>query len=513
MSLTTTRWSRFTIAAIGERRRGGRLRILGLVALAVLGLPALAAAVDVRVAGRRLVLRASPAGNRRAVVVVRDAAIQPQFPDPSLGATLVVASGPGPDPCQAEIALAPAAWAPLGGNGATRGWRYLDPDGTAGGVRRVVLRPGYLAINARDAGWPCALSWPQSEPLTVELRVGGTRWCSSFGGDVLANYVGRFRARNAPPPPLCPKADVTLANLNVLHGLFCPPATDSCRRPERTDLLYEWVVRRGCPDVVTFQEVFNPVVPLLSAGAATACPFPYNVVYEQLNTLDDEMLLSRWPVLDQDVIRLLGNFRTVLWARIDHPIGPVDVFTTHLASGSDGAGNPCGPSCPPECVAAGAATVRQCQAVQVGAFVTAHHDVGTPALVAGDFNEQPGSFVYQHLVGLGWIDTFLAAGNAECVPATGVGCTSGRDDVSLVDLEVPASNETVRIDYTFLVPPAAAPQCSAMLDSPTDDDGNGTATRLFAELPNPADPGCGPAPAAICWPSDHVGTEADVDCF
>jgi hypothetical protein len=98
------------------------------------------------------------------------------------------------------------------------------------------------------------------------------------------------------------------------------------------------------------------------------------------------------------------------------------------------------------------------------------------------------------------------------VPATGAGCTSGRDDSSLGQMESPALNENERIDYAFLVP-AVAPTCFVTLDSPTDGDGDGTATRLFADLPNPADPSCGPAPAEICWPSDHIGTEVDVACF
>jgi endonuclease/exonuclease/phosphatase family metal-dependent hydrolase len=152
-------------------------------------------------------------------------------------------------------------------------------------------------------------------------------------------------------------------------------------------------------------------------------------------------------------------------------------------------------------VAAGAATVRDCQAVQVAEFVAARHDVPTPALVTGDFNEPPGSFVWHELVDRGWPDAYLAAGLPECDPATGVGCTSGRFDAGLADLESPESGELERIDYVFLVPPAAG---ACALDT--------AYTQIFADDPNPFAPACGPAPDPPCWPSDHEGVQVGLDC-
>jgi hypothetical protein len=163
-------------------------------------------------------------------------------------------------------------------------------------------------------------------------------------------------------------------------------------------------------------------------------------------------------------------------------------------------------------VAAGAVTVRDCQAVQLADFVTAQHDVDTPAVIAGDFNAQPSSFVYGHLVGRGWPDVYTAVGNPECVAATGVGCTSGREDQALTDLESPALGVSVRIDYAFLVPPGPTSDCVGTIDSAADDDGDGVATRHFAEEPNPFAGTCGPAPDPICWVSDHNGVQVDVDC-
>ena len=301
---------------------------------------------------------------------------------------------------------------------------------------------------------------------------------------------------------------LTAVQLNTLHGAVggCPQS-DNCRLADRIDLLFQWIARSGCPDVVALQEVWTKSADLIMEHLDGACPFAYQAVRGgQAVGLDSEMVLTRYPVLAIEQQMLFPGFRHVLWVRIDHPLGPVDVFTTHLASGSDGATVPCtaNPPCPPACLDAGAVNRRDCQAVQMAAFIETKHDVDTPAVIAGDFNQERGTFVYQTFTDRGWSDVYLAAGNPECEPSTGVGCTSGRQDESLVELESPASNETDRIDFIFLVPPRNGFPCLARLDR--------SATRLFADRPNPFAPTCGPLPAAICWPSDHEGVALDLNC-
>jgi endonuclease/exonuclease/phosphatase family metal-dependent hydrolase len=480
-----------------------------------LALATLAGATDVPVAARRLELRATAAKaeKRSATLSVRDRALAAPFPDPTLGAALVVNGGAAPGQCRAEILLDPAKWRPIGGDGTRRGYLYLDDKPGTQGVLRIMLRPGALVVSARGGGWPCDLAADAERlPVSVVLRVSDMRYCAAFGGAVKHNEAGRFTARCAPAPAACPDADLTVADLNILHGIFCPVPTQSCRLAERIELLFQWIAASGCPDVVTLQEVSDTAEPLITAHLADACPFPYQRVFVRAFGVDDEMILSRYPAVTSESHRLYKNFRHLLFARLDHPIGPVDVFTTHLASSSDGAQLACSADCPPECVSAGAATVRQCQGVQVAGFVEARHDVPTPAVVTGDFNESPGTFVYDQLAGRGWPDTYLAAGNPECVPATGVGCTSGRVDDALSELESPVSNEDERIDFIFLVPPGSGSVCAGAIDSGADNDGDGTATRIFADDPTPFAPTCGPAPEAICWPSDHEGAELDLNC-
>ena len=288
------------------------------------------------------------------------------------------------------------------------------------------------------------------------MTVNGSAWpCDlSAGAEREPLPTGRFEARGAAAPSACPDDDVAVADLNALHGFTCPPATANCRLTDRIDLLFQWIAAAGCTDGVTLQDIWITSEPMIAARLGSVCPFTYHEVFIQTNFLDDAIILSRHPVLSSEVQHFYKNFRHVLHARIDHPLGPLDVFTTHLASGSDGAQNPCAGDCPPECVAGGAATVRECQGLQFGRYIAAHHDVSAPAIATGDFNVSPGTFVYNQLADRGWIDEYFAAGNPECVPATGVGCTSGRVDNDLSQMESPASNETERIDYVFVVPAA-----------------------------------------------------------
>jgi hypothetical protein len=137
---------------------------------------------------------------------------------------------------------------------------------------------------------------------------------------------------------------------------------------------------------------------------------------------------------------------------------------------------------------------------------------GLPALIGGDFNAEPGSFVYHQFVDRGWLDVYLAAGNPECAAGSGRGCTSGRQDENLSELESPASNEVARIDFIFVVPAADAAVCANRLDGARDRDGDGTATRLFTDDPNPFAAACGAAPLPICWPSDNECVELDLNC-
>ncbi len=535
-------------------------RALGL--LAALSAAGSAAGVERPVAGQKLALGSfGPVSTLD--FVARDPRIGAPFADPRRGSALRIGASSAEGRCRREIRLDPDAWFAWRGRGAERGYVYLHA--SLRGLLLARIREGQIRVLALGEPASCELGAPQSLPLTVEVRAESDRFCSAFGGEIESNEAGSFRARRAPAPAACDDADVTVANLNILHGFACGPpmpgTTDQCRLSDRLDLLFQHLVAIGCPDIVTLQEnVTREVVqrsatewvgPLTStraeiearlAGAAQACGFPYHVVFDPpmeppraddaIKGDDEEMILSRHPVLRSE-LRLLHSAlfaspglefssRHALYARIDHPAGPVDVFTAHLASNGDFARNPCNSvldfgqgfvavvPCPPECEAS--QTVRECQARQLALFVEERHDVAMAAVITGDFNSEPGSAAYQEFAGRGWIDSYLAAGNPECDPGTGFGCTSGRVDDALDQLESPASNQQARIDFTFLVPPQEVSLCAAEIDPAGDPDRDRVATRIFTDQPNPFAPACGPAPLPICWPSDHEGSELDLNC-
>jgi len=363
--------------------------------------------------------------------------------------------------------------------------------------------------------------------------------------------------------PASPLRALEVVNLNILNGLTCtlpgPGDGHQCRVRDRIALLLQHIIAAGCPDLVTLQEhvtrAFVPqqsatgafilvgplddTVALLEEGLltlATACGFPYAVVFDPAarrgmptfgRGIDEELILTRYPVLASEVLPLYSPlapffFRHVLYARIAHPLGPLDVFTTHLATHSDLATVACGfqdprmpapftaPACPaPTCGAQD--TVRECQAKQVAAFVEARHQGPALALIAGDLNVEPDSKEYREFTGRGWLDSHRTTGQRECEAQTGENCTAGRSDKHLRDLESPALHQHKRIDFIFVVPPWAGAPYSCVLQA-----SNGAAWThpgLFAAQPNPFAPACGATPLPICWPSDHSGTALTLPCL
>ena len=349
------------------------------------------------------------------------------------------------------------------------------------------------------------------------------------------------------------RRSVEVANLNLLHGFDCDPPVpgdgDQCRVADRVELLLDHIVDSGCPDVVTLQEnVVNEfvqtsatetrgplesTVALIEAGLpslAQACGFPYQVIFDPTGAIaagpprgvDEELILTRYPavsVSETPLYSALAPFfgRQVLHARIDHPVGLIDVYTTHLASGADAGSAPCGAqillptACPAECEAF-VDTVRECQAKQLALLVEATHDVPGPAFVTGDFNDEPDTPVYAEMVSRGWLDSHLAAGNPECDPASGDGCTTGRDEVA-GELEDPALNVDRRIDYIFVVPGDGDSTCGSFeFVRRPHPHFRFADTGIFAGEPNPFVASCGPEPDDICWTSDHSGNQANLQC-
>ncbi|GAA2436576.1 endonuclease/exonuclease/phosphatase family protein [Streptomyces glaucus] len=150
------------------------------------------------------------------------------------------------------------------------------------------------------------------------------------------------------------------------------------------------VLRDLGPDVVGLQEVWSADGENLAewlAGAlgmhwtwaASPVPGPWRRRIGDPAVDIGNAVLSRWPVVERDVLRLpapreLDDGRLALYARLAAPGHQVPFFTAHLAS------------------ALHASAVRRDQAAALARFVARHRgDTGFPPVVTGDFNAWPDS--------------------------------------------------------------------------------------------------------------------------
>jgi hypothetical protein len=89
--------------------------------------------------------------------------------------------------------------------------RYRDPAGSAGGIRKIVLKMGKkggsVRIDGGKANWAFDAGGPQSR-VAVILSLSGSRWCAELSGPDLRSGDGRVRGAAAAPPPACPCGDV-----------------------------------------------------------------------------------------------------------------------------------------------------------------------------------------------------------------------------------------------------------------------------------------------------------------
>ena len=279
-------------------------------------------------------------------------------------------------------------------------------------------------------------------------------------------------------------AAVRFVSQNILHGVGCAAASDSCQVGERVALFMGQLAQAGCPELVSIQEANERIVGLVSAEVG-ACG--YEVVWDDDPGLDREAVLTTLEVIDSRRRVLADRFRSAYLVRVASPIGVIDFLTTHLASGGDD--RACNPGlCPPPCDSTG--SLRTCQARQVLAFAEEVALDGGVTVVGGDLNDSAGSPALAVLDEAGYVDSHLAAGHGECDPAGGTGCTAGREDTSLADMADPSSSQSSRIDYLLYSAPGR--DCSV-----------GEGTGLFNAEPEAGD---------LAFPSDHTAVALTLVC-
>lgn len=324
---------------------------------------------------------------------------------------------------------------------------------------------------------------------------------------VLAGLIVAVAGSIAPAIPAAAAAsakNVRIVNLNLLHGVFCPPETKFCDATDRVKLLMQQLEAARCPEVVGLQEINIALAALLEKAAPKICDGKYRILFGgKPKSLDTERVLTTLPVKSTKVEKLVGGFRTASRAVLKSALGPLVLVVTH--QDGDPEGKPPGPpckNCPPPCRAK-QATIFGCQTVVAAALADDTGNDRAFRVLMGDFNFPPANARYQGLIADGWIDTHLLAENPECDPASAIGCSAGRDDQSLPSLQDPSKRQVERIDFIFAKAPT---NCAVQTDPKADTDGDGVGTGLWNDEPTSKGPG------GLAWTSDHTGASADLSC-
>jgi hypothetical protein len=318
-----------------------------------------------------------------------------------------------------------------------------------------------------------------------------------------AGAGGSSVAPRSAPTTAAPKDDLRIVTMNILHGIVCPNAPDDCQGDDRMALLGRHLEAANCPPVVALEEIAERTYQrVVAAPWVKECK--YKVVWHDMPSVDRELVLTTLPVKSHKLTVLAGNFRSAYRVELRSKLGPVVLVVTHQDGDSEPGADPrlCTPErCPPPCPQD--VTEQTCQTIQAAALASEGGGRNAIRVLTGDFNVTSTSDRYRRLVDDGWVDSHLAAGNAECDPTTGVNCTSGRDDMTTNDLKNPASIATERIDFVFVKAPRG---CKVRFDRGADRDKDKLGTGLFANKPVANGPG------GLVYLSDHTGTAADLSC-
>lgn len=284
-------------------------------------------------------------------------------------------------------------------------------------------------------------------------------------------------------------SELSVVSQNLLHGIACAEDSDRCALGARVALFAAQLDEAGCPDAVSVQEANQTTVDLLAVELPAVCDGAYEIAWDDDQGIDREVVLTTEEIVGTARYRLAGPLRSTFWVRLATDVGVVDLWSTHLASGSDD--GPCdAQSCPPPCEPED--SLQTCQARQLEQLARDEAEGDSLVLVVGDLNAEPGQPTVTVFTDAGYVDSHLAAGNSECDPATGVSCTGGRADTDLSDMTDPQSTQEHRIDYILY---NESRGCEALPES-----------GVFQEAGGPGND------AGLVHPADHSGVIAVLAC-
>ena len=320
--------------------------------------------------------------------------------------------------------------------------------------------------------------------------------CTSEGSDSGAKTNDSTMA-----PDAVPEDTVHVATLNVLHGIdpaLCPPDTDFCAAPARLALLMAEIEAADCPEIVGLQEIGPRQTELVPELLPGVCGGDYELVFnpegEAHNSIDQEMVLTTLPVIDESYVDLANFPWGAQWARVESGVGLIDVVTTHLASSENNP--PCNAdNCPQPCARPVSKPARA-ESREVLGFLDGLPTAAELTLVTGDLNQPIDHERITTFLDAGFEDTWTRSGNPECDPSTGEGCTCCVGTGEVLDgLDDPTQHYDERIDFVLV---RGSESC-------TPEFGAATTGPFAGEpAPEPVD--------GVVWASDHGGVQAELWC-
>jgi hypothetical protein len=293
-----------------------------------------------------------------------------------------------------------------------------------------------------------------------------------------------------------PSDTLRIANLNMLHGLplgNCPPETEGCKAAVRLDMVWQLLEEAGCPEVVTLQEVGPAQKEGIEARIGELCDGAYSIASETGVLPTEQWILTSLPVIESTSARLAGISRSAQLVRVDSPIGPADIVTTHFVAGSID-GGPCTAELCPSGVCDIGTDARLCNAMEVLELIESSADRAGITIVTGDLNDPVDGPSVGLILDAGFVDVWSEAGNDECDPATAENCTSGQTGEGPYDgLDLAENVRDERIDFI-------------LARTPDDCELDVVSAAMFAGEP------FDPPMEGIYWASDHAGVQAEVAC-
>ncbi|MGH7788941.1 MAG: hypothetical protein ACRERC_18870, partial [Candidatus Binatia bacterium] len=171
----------------------------------------------VLVAGTKLVLKDNPAGDERTLLVLlKDAGIAAPAgseQNPTIGGARLELFNEATGE-RATVDLPAAGWVGIGTPAGAKGYKYRDSARLLGPCKLAFIKPG-RALKASCRGTAVAFTLNEAAQGSVQVSLrsgagnGGLKFCSRFGGTVLADRpsvddeAGLFQAKTAAAPPGC----------------------------------------------------------------------------------------------------------------------------------------------------------------------------------------------------------------------------------------------------------------------------------------------------------------------